>query len=113
MRSARQRGAWWSGSSKKEKVKLREKLRLVTGLRGGSRGARGGLLGGSTLRLALPTLGPPLSWGVEARGEGAGLRRRAGYLGWRGEEGEEGRSEERRVGKECLRLCRSRWSPYH
>ena len=29
----------------------------------------------------------------------------------RGEEGR--RSEERRVGKECLRLCRSRWSPYH
>jgi carbamoyl-phosphate synthase large subunit len=26
-------------------------------------------------------------------------------LGWR--------SEERRVGKECRRLCRSRWSPYH
>ena len=25
----------------------------------------------------------------------------------------ERRSEERRVGKECLRLCRSRWSPYH
>ena len=24
-----------------------------------------------------------------------------------------GRSEERRVGKECERLCRSRWSPYH
>ena len=23
------------------------------------------------------------------------------------------RSVERRVGKECLRLCRSRWSPYH
>ena len=23
------------------------------------------------------------------------------------------RSEERRVGKECIRLCRSRWSPYH
>ena len=22
-------------------------------------------------------------------------------------------SEERRVGKECVRLCRSRWSPYH
>ena len=28
-------------------------------------------------------------------------------------ETERGRSEERRVGKECLRLCRSRWSPYH
>ena len=24
-----------------------------------------------------------------------------------------GGSEERRVGKECLRQCRSRWSPYH
>ena len=23
------------------------------------------------------------------------------------------RSEERRVGKECSILCRSRWSPYH
>jgi hypothetical protein len=23
------------------------------------------------------------------------------------------RSEERRVGKECFSLCRSRWSPYH
>ena len=26
---------------------------------------------------------------------------------------DQSRSEERRVGKECLRLCRSRWSPYH
>ena len=25
----------------------------------------------------------------------------------------QGRSEERRVGKECATLCRSRWSPYH
>ena len=24
-----------------------------------------------------------------------------------------GRSEERRVGKECKSQCRSRWSPYH
>jgi uncharacterized protein affecting Mg2+/Co2+ transport len=28
-------------------------------------------------------------------------------------EGTQARSEERRVGKECRRLCRSRWSPYH
>ena len=28
-------------------------------------------------------------------------------------EGEMIRSEERRVGKECVSLCRSRWSPYH
>src|SRR3546814_17782297 len=25
----------------------------------------------------------------------------------------QGRSEERRVGKECVSTCRSRWSPYH
>src|SRR3546814_15513887 len=41
----------------------------------------------------------------------------------RGEKGDEfvdmfkagtaGRSEERRVGKECVSTCRSRWSPYH
>src|SRR3546814_15029875 len=27
--------------------------------------------------------------------------------------GKEERSEERRVGKECVGTCRSRWSPYH
>src|SRR3546814_19134902 len=27
--------------------------------------------------------------------------------------GEYQRSEERRVGKECVSTCRSRWSPYH
>src|SRR3546814_9930104 len=27
--------------------------------------------------------------------------------------GEDERSEERRVGKECVSTCRSRWSPYH
>src|SRR3546814_12903404 len=27
--------------------------------------------------------------------------------------GMEARSEERRVGKECVSTCRSRWSPYH
>src|SRR5213595_2798365 len=26
---------------------------------------------------------------------------------------DQARSEERRVGKECPQLCRSRWSPYH
>ena len=42
-----------------------------------------------------------------------------GYIsGWRVEDAEVGhtlaiRSEERRVGKECLLECRSRWSPYH
>src|SRR3546814_5756209 len=27
--------------------------------------------------------------------------------------GRQQRSEERRVGKECVSTCRSRWSPYH
>src|SRR3546814_9820608 len=27
--------------------------------------------------------------------------------------GRQARSEERRVGKECVSTCRSRWSPYH
>ena len=30
-----------------------------------------------------------------------------------GEQESFARSEERRVGKECSELCRSRWSPYH
>ena len=34
------------------------------------------------------------------------IQLRSGYCG-----GE--RSEERRVGKECIPPCRSRWSPYH
>src|SRR3546814_15656097 len=30
-----------------------------------------------------------------------------------GSNGDHLRSEERRVGKECVSTCRSRWSPYH
>jgi putative membrane protein len=37
-----------------------------------------------------------LFWGLSLGAAGTGVR-----------------SEERRVGKECRRLCRSRWSPYH
>src|SRR3546814_6770570 len=32
---------------------------------------------------------------------------------WRGLPRAVPRSEERRVGKECVSTCRSRWSPYH
>src|SRR3546814_11856213 len=31
----------------------------------------------------------------------------------RGQYLQQDRSEERRVGKECVSTCRSRWSPYH
>src|SRR3546814_15055489 len=33
--------------------------------------------------------------------------------GWNGGIASSARSEERRVGKECVSTCRSRWSPYH
>src|SRR3546814_7169638 len=33
--------------------------------------------------------------------------------GGRDEQPQQERSEERRVGKECVSTCRSRWSPYH
>src|SRR3546814_16584173 len=45
---------------------------------------------------------------------------RASGCGWIGNSADPGvrggtlpSSEERRVGKECVRTCRSRWSPYH
>src|SRR3546814_11336485 len=55
--------------------------------------------GGDIVRLA----GPTLRW--------------VGYLSTTGVYGDRGgawvdRSEERRVGKECVSTCRSRWSPY-
>src|SRR3546814_14536429 len=34
-------------------------------------------------------------------------------LPWCAEQNLGNRSEERRVGKECVSTCRSRWSPYH
>src|SRR3546814_16138297 len=37
---------------------------------------------------------------------------RSRVLGWADKAGIK-RSEERRVGKECVSTCRSRWSPYH
>jgi hypothetical protein len=43
----------------------------------------------------------------------AGFIGSGGYTGSAGIQGPQGpRSEERRVGKECATLCRSRWSPY-
>src|SRR3546814_13846504 len=39
--------------------------------------------------------------------------RRACLVGGQGREAEARRSEARRVGKECVSTCRSRWSPYH
>src|SRR3546814_19688281 len=61
---------------------------------------------------------------VRAVGTAFGVKRTAGGVDvqvtegvvevWRvGDEGHIQRSEERRVGKECVSTCRARWSPYH
>ena len=60
----------------------------------------------SALRFAIDAGSGARVWAIEGTGSyGAGLSR---YLVSHGE-----RSEERRVGKECCLVCRSRWSPYH
>src|SRR3546814_2580165 len=43
-----------------------------------------------------------VEWGQEQAGNSGRMERRRKQ-----------RSEERRVGKECVSTCRSRWSPYH
>src|SRR3546814_1731134 len=61
--------------------------------------------------------GGPRRGRARNRGAGAGAQRQAKH----GNGAEtavidhvsESRSEERRVGKECVSTCRSRWSPYH
>ena len=60
--------------------------------------------GGRERSAVLPLL--YLMQSVEGRLTHDGLREVGELLGIR-------RSEERRVGKECYALCRSRWSPYH
>src|SRR3546814_14290249 len=49
------------------------------------------------LRTHIAAVGEAIARGVDVRG----------YMLW------SLRSEERRVGKECVSTCRSRWSPYH
>src|SRR3546814_14757442 len=56
------------------------------------------LIGGAILAASIATFG--------------GMASLVGYLNEQGFEAGL-RSEERRVGKECVSTCRSRWSPYH
>src|SRR3546814_15430878 len=60
----------------------------------------------------LAGLGIHAVFGAVAAGGGA-LHRKAAVLGVLGDAVDIARSEERRVGKECVSTCRSRWSPYH
>ena len=54
---------------------------------------------------------PPLTTGYEEKDGSIGEQSFRFYE--RLAKGGVGRSEERRVGKECTSWCRSRWSPYH
>src|SRR3546814_12925332 len=61
----------------------------------------------ATVSYALATLGILSAWAIIA----GALELTAAIRLRKDIEGE--RSEERRVGKECVSTCRSRWSPYH
>src|SRR3546814_2349683 len=61
--------------------------------------------GGSRPPFAVPRMFATIIPGRRRRGE---CSRCSAPRGFR-----DGRSEERRVGKECVSTCRSRWSPYH
>src|SRR3546814_14869434 len=90
-------------------------LGVYAGLKPNSKGARG-VMAGSVLGFSLPNFWVGLML----------IMLFAVMLGWlpaggRGAVESFGpiklsifnRSEERRVGKECVSTCRSRWSPYH
>src|SRR3546814_16162818 len=66
---------------------------------------------------AASTVPNPPSVGIPGNpGSGAGKPSNAGgtlHGGPSGESNTMRRSEERRVGKECVSTCRSRWSPYN
>src|SRR3546814_8856247 len=51
--------------------------------------------------------------GVVLRGTGASIRSVGKPLAGKTGTTNDSRSEERRVGTECVSTCRSRWSPYH
>src|SRR3546814_13708037 len=71
----------------------------------------------AALLLETPDLRACLSHNAaeKARRDWGETRMVAAYLEWFHEiaEVQSSRSEERRVGKECVSTCRSRWSTYH
>src|SRR3546814_14244949 len=76
-------------------------------------------LAGDVVLGGVPPQSQPRPCGGRARAHAAAApaqrgHHRAGYAGdHAGAVAARHRSEERRVGKECVSTCRSRWSPYH
>src|SRR3546814_11592341 len=59
------------------------------------------------------TSNPPLPDTAMKAAQAMGTKRWHGFVESLSRRMEAGRSEERRVGKECVSTCRSRWSTYH
>src|SRR3546814_7737498 len=70
----------------------------------------GAILGACDLRHGLPRTP---AYGRAARADLSDHQALPGRDGARGDQPGAVRSEERRVGKECVSTCRSRWSPNH
>src|SRR3546814_19808168 len=67
-------------------------------------GSRIGIIGAGTIGRSVGRLAAAFGMDVVYAGRKGERQCRDGYVP---------RSEERRVGKECVSTCRSRWSPYH
>src|SRR3546814_19726955 len=61
----------------------------------------------------LAALNASLAQATASRIEAQARYQQSGRAGASAEALSNSRSEERRVGKECVSTCRSRWSPYH
>src|SRR3546814_19918639 len=75
----------------------------------GEKGLDGVPVAGPTIAVSVGSLAMPPSIAPED----AGLPRHPVAAIHGGDPAYNARSEERRVGKECVSTCRSRWSPYH
>src|SRR3546814_7335766 len=66
----------------------------------------------SDLKTALPVRSRTKIYAVIPASDNPRAPQRPGKK-WKRSKATTQRSEERRVGKECVSTCRSRWSPYH
>ena len=73
------------------------------------------MIGMAAVFIAIAVVAEPHAFNIVERGEAIPIGNRIElFIGaFVGAITFSGRSEERRVGKECALLCRSRWSPYH
>src|SRR3546814_20381808 len=79
-------------------------------------GLEGGLALCERIKLALDSEGVKASYGLAATNKTIRISQAltiADQAMYQQKRQKKSRSDERRVGKECVSTCRSRWSPYH